>query len=46
MRCTTALAQHAVHHLPSPEINKDLGFVVEHLPGRSRMLLTSRVDPR
>ncbi len=34
------------HHLRSPEINEDLGFVVEHLPGRSRMLLTSRVDPR
>ena len=35
-----------VHHLQSPEIIEDLGFVVEHLPGRSRMLLTSRVDPR
>ena len=35
-----------VHHLRSPEITEDLGFVVEHLPGRSRMLLTSRVDPR
>ena len=34
-----------VHHLRSPEITEDLGFVVEHLPGRSRMLLTSRVDP-
>ena len=34
-----------MHHLQSPEINEDLGFVVEHLPGRSRMLLTSRVDP-
>jgi LuxR family maltose regulon positive regulatory protein len=33
------------HHLQSPEITGDLGFVVEHLPGRSRMLLTSRVDP-
>ena len=35
-----------VHHLRSPEITEGLGFVVEHLPGRSRMLLTSRVDPR
>ena len=35
-----------VHHLGSPEITEDLGFVIEHLPGRSRMLLTSRVDPR
>ncbi|MGO8893699.1 MAG: LuxR C-terminal-related transcriptional regulator, partial [Streptosporangiaceae bacterium] len=35
-----------VHHLQSPEITEDLGFVIEHLPGRSRMLLTSRVDPR
>src|SRR5208282_1190071 len=35
-----------VHHLRSPEIGEDLGFVVEHLPGRSRMLLTSRADPR
>jgi ATP/maltotriose-dependent transcriptional regulator MalT len=35
-----------VHHLRSPEINEDLGFVIEHLPGRSRMLLTSRADPR
>ena len=34
-----------VHHLGSPEITEDLGFVIEHLPGRSRMLLTSRVDP-
>jgi ATP/maltotriose-dependent transcriptional regulator MalT len=34
-----------VHHLRSPAITEDLGFVVEHLPGRSRMLLTSRVDP-
>ncbi len=34
-----------VHHLQSPEITEDLGFVVEHLPARSRMLLTSRVDP-
>ena len=34
-----------VHHLGSPEITEDLGFVVEHLPGPSRMLLTSRVDP-
>jgi ATP/maltotriose-dependent transcriptional regulator MalT len=35
-----------MHHLQSPDINEDLGFVVEHLPGRSRMLLTSREDPR
>ena len=35
-----------VHHLGSPEINEDLGFVVEHLPRGSRMLLTSRTDPR
>jgi ATP/maltotriose-dependent transcriptional regulator MalT len=35
-----------VHHLPSPEITEDLGFVIEHLPGHSRMLLTSRVDPQ
>src|SRR5208282_5897035 len=34
-----------VHHLRSAEITEGLGFVVEHLPGRSRMLLTSRVDP-
>jgi LuxR family transcriptional regulator, maltose regulon positive regulatory protein len=33
------------HHLQSPEINEDLGFVVEHLPGASRMLLTGRADP-
>ena len=35
-----------VHHLRSPEITEDLGFVVEHLPAGSRMLLTSRVNPR
>ena len=35
-----------VHHLRSPEITEDLAFVIEHLPGRSRMLLTSRVEPR
>jgi ATP/maltotriose-dependent transcriptional regulator MalT len=35
-----------VHHLRSPEITEGLGFAIEHLPGRSRMLLTSRVDPR
>jgi DNA-binding CsgD family transcriptional regulator len=34
-----------VHQLRSPEITEDLGFVVEHLPAGSRMLLTSRVDP-
>ena len=33
------------HHLGSPEITEDLGFVVEHLPEGSRMLLTSRIDP-
>jgi LuxR family transcriptional regulator, maltose regulon positive regulatory protein len=33
------------HHLRSPEITEDLGFVVEHLPARSRVLLTSRADP-
>ena len=35
-----------MHHLQNPQIIEDLGFVVEHLPGRSRMLLTSRADPR
>ena len=35
-----------VHHLRSAQISEDLGFVVEHLPGGSRMLLTSRVNPR
>jgi len=34
-----------VHHLQSPEITEDLGFVIEHLPGASRMLLTGRADP-
>jgi len=34
-----------VHHLQSLEITEDLGFVIEHLPGASRMLLTGRVDP-
>ena len=34
-----------MHHLRTPEITEDLGFVVEHLPGGSRMLLTSRADP-
>jgi ATP/maltotriose-dependent transcriptional regulator MalT len=34
-----------IHHLRSPEITEDLGFVVEHLPGHSSMLLTSRADP-
>jgi len=34
-----------IHHLQSPEITEDLGFVIEHLPGASRMLLTGRVDP-
>jgi LuxR family maltose regulon positive regulatory protein len=33
------------HHLRSPEIYEDLGFVVEHLAGASRMLLTGRADP-
>ena len=35
-----------MHHLRSPGISEDLGFVVEQLPGRSRIVLTSRVDPR
>jgi LuxR family transcriptional regulator, maltose regulon positive regulatory protein len=35
-----------MHHLRSAEIVEDLGFVVENLPGRSRMLLTGRVDPQ
>ena len=34
-----------IHHLRSLQITEGLAFVVEHLPGRSRMLLTSRVDP-
>ena len=34
-----------IHYLRTPEITNDLGFVVEHFPGRSRMLLTSRADP-
>ena len=34
-----------VHHLQSPEITEDLGFVIEHLPRASRMLLTGRADP-
>jgi len=34
-----------IHHLRTPEITEDLGYVIEHLPGRSRMLFTSRVDP-
>ena len=33
------------HLLRSPEITEDLGFVVEHFPSRSRMLLTSRAEP-
>jgi LuxR family transcriptional regulator, maltose regulon positive regulatory protein len=35
-----------VHYLRSPQITEDLGFVVEHLPGPSRILLTGRVDPQ
>jgi LuxR family transcriptional regulator, maltose regulon positive regulatory protein len=35
-----------VHHLRSPQITEGLGFVAEHLPGHSRILLTSRVDPQ
>ena len=35
-----------INHLRSRVITEGLGFVVEHLPGRSRMLLTSRVGPR
>jgi len=34
------------HHLRSHQINEDLGSLVEHLPGRSRIVLTSRTDPR
>jgi LuxR family transcriptional regulator, maltose regulon positive regulatory protein len=34
------------HHVRSPEIIEDLGFVVEHLPGGARMLLTGRADPQ
>ncbi|MGO9504987.1 MAG: LuxR C-terminal-related transcriptional regulator [Streptosporangiaceae bacterium] len=34
-----------LHNLRSPEITEGLSFVVENLPGRSRMLLTSRADP-
>jgi LuxR family transcriptional regulator, maltose regulon positive regulatory protein len=34
-----------VHHLGSPQITEDLGLVIEHLPRRSRLLLTSRADP-
>ena len=34
-----------IDHLQSPEITEDLGFVIEHLPGASRMLLTGRADP-
>ena len=35
-----------VDRLRSRVITEGLGFVVEHLPGRSRMVLTSRVGPR
>ena len=35
-----------VHHLQSPEVTEGLGFVLENLPGHSRMLLTSRADPQ
>ena len=35
-----------IHHLQSPEITEGIGYVVEHLPAGSRMLLTSRIDPR
>jgi LuxR family transcriptional regulator, maltose regulon positive regulatory protein len=35
-----------MHHLGSPQITEDLGLVIEHLPGRSRLLLTSRADPQ
>jgi ATP/maltotriose-dependent transcriptional regulator MalT len=35
-----------IHHLQSPEITEDLGFVIEHLPEASRMLLTGRADPQ
>jgi len=39
------LALEDAHHLDSPEITEDPGFVVEHLPGPFGMLLTSRADP-
>jgi hypothetical protein len=31
------IALEYAHHVRSPEINEDLGFVVEHLPGASRV---------
>ena len=34
-----------IHHPQNPEITEGLGYVVEHLPAGSRMVLTSRVDP-
>jgi LuxR family transcriptional regulator, maltose regulon positive regulatory protein len=34
-----------LHHLRTPETIEDLGFVIEHLPAQSRVLLTSRVEP-
>ena len=34
-----------IHYLRIPEITNDLGYVIEHLPGHARMLLTSRADP-
>ena len=34
-----------IHHLRTPQITEDLGYVIEHLPRGSRMLFTSRVDP-
>jgi len=34
-----------VHHLLNPEVTEGLGFLLEHLPGGSRVVLTSRSDP-
>ncbi len=34
-----------IHHLRTPQITEDLGYVIEHLPGGSRVLFTSRADP-
>jgi LuxR family transcriptional regulator, maltose regulon positive regulatory protein len=34
-----------LHHIRVKETIEDLGFVIEHVPQGSRMLLTSRVEP-
>jgi LuxR family maltose regulon positive regulatory protein len=34
-----------VHRLRDPQLNEELGILIEHLPARSRMLLTTRADP-